>query len=149
MLRDRLRPSLYANPQAAIVLNEILDATFVPVPSHIVTRYFSLIALWLSHPIQIPTPLLTHCGCRPFTLNAPLPGYSLQPSRAHATVRQYPNVLMGGRFLFTQRLELVGAVDVGCQFAKISWDPVPFAAAISVHQSVLAYPSSEKRKHQH
>ena len=93
---------------------------FVPVPSRIVTRYFSLIALWLSaSDSDTDSATDPHYGYKAFTLNAPLQGYSSVTLPAHTLfVRTVPNVLMDGRFLLTQRLELVAAADVGCQFAK-------------------------------
>lgn len=65
---------------------------FVPVPSHIVTRYFSLIALWLSaSDSDTDSATIAHYGCRPFTLNAPLPGYSSVTLPAHTLfVRTVP-----------------------------------------------------------
>ena len=65
---------------------------FVPVPSRIVTRYFSLIALWLSAS-DSDTNSVTDAfyGYRAFTLNALLPGYSSVTLPAHTLlVRTVP-----------------------------------------------------------
>ena len=65
---------------------------FVPVPSHIVTRYFSLIARWLSVS-DSDTDSATDAlyGYRALTLNATLPGYFSETLPAHTLlVRTVP-----------------------------------------------------------